>query len=857
MREAWLLNDRLGFSSMISPGQAYLETSRAQQQIASRNPTEEWVPVGPLAISPSPQPYEIRGVGRLNDVCFHPTNANIFYVGASNGGIWKTTNSGASWLPIGDQLPILRISDIAIDPKHPDTLYACLGDINTVFLNVNNLYPTTLGEGVYKSIDGGNTWSPTGLTFELNSGIINLMRAVIIHPDSTEHLIAAGISGIWYSNDGGNSWLPSLADEPILDIEQDPVNPNTLYAASAGLSAIIYKSVDFGLNWVALDAGLPQDGSVVRTQIAIAPSNPDYLYLLSAGSTGGLFGVFRSTDGGQNWELRASQESGPNILAQLNGDPTLLETEAFGQGDYDLALMVDPVDENRIYSGGINVWGSADGGISWDVVSFVQNWFGPSIHQDIHQIAFNPLDQKYYVCNDGGLDRTDEMQIGDINFALFNCLDFETLEPLPDCYELPTQWERLSDGLAITEFYRIGLQQNSGERFIAGAQDNSAFLNNQNGWINIFDGDGMDCIIDPENPDVIYGGMELGRLELTFDGGETVIDEATAAIYEDPTQFPAWVTPLLMHPQDNHTLLIGFSDVWKSEDQGSSWTKLSNLPVIAPGEPGLPIRALQMAPSDPEVMYLTRQPYYLDNFVIPGEIWKSVDGGTTWVNITGTLPTEIVLNAIAVSDQDANVAWVSCSHFEEGQKVFKTIDGGLNWENISQNLPNLPVNTIVHQSGTTNNVIYVGTDRGVFYTHDDLENWALLGTNLPNVIVTDLAIQYPTNKLLAATFGRGVWMTDLPQIAVSTSSPYPFEGESLVVFPNPVLGEFTVELDRFKGGNLTIEIVDVMGRVVFHETENDVQANWKKTIEVNLETGVYFVKILSGGRMLSQKILVE
>lgn len=857
MREAWMVNDRFLENQQTMPGQAYQAHLRRQQANPDRNPNADWIPVGPMGISPSPEPYEVRGVGRLNDVCFHPLDTNTFYVGASNGSIWKTTNSGQSWTPIGDQLPILRISDIAIDPQHPDTLYTCLGDINTVFLNANNLYPTTFGEGVYKSIDGGNTWEATGLTFAQTDGVISLMRAVIIHPDSTENLVAAGVTGIWTSSNGGDDWAPTFTEAPILDIEQDPTAPNILYAATAGGIAEVYKSTDFGENWTRLETGLPQDGAIIRTQIAIAPSNTDYLYLLCAANTGGLYGVYRSTDAGQTWELRADPTTGPNILAWLNGDPELLETEAFGQGEYDLSLMVDPFDENRIYSGGINVWGSADGGLTWDVVSFVQNWFGPSIHQDIHQIAYNPLDQHYYICNDGGLDRTDTMQIGNINFALFNCLDFETLEPIPDCYTLPTQWERLSDGLAITEFYRIGVRNNNAERFIAGAQDNSAFLNNESGWTNLFDGDGMECIIDPVDTNVMYGGMELGRLEITFDGGATVIDEATAPIFDDPTQFPAWVTPLLMHPEDNETLLVGFSDVWQSTDQGSTWAKVSDLPVIAPGEPGLPMRALELAPSDPNVMYLSRQPFYLENFTIPGEMWKSLDGGTTWNNITDGLPTEIVLTSIAIDDENPDLVWVSCSHFEEGLKVFKTTDGGQNWQNISGSLPNLPVNAIMHQTGTENNTVYVATDRGVFYTHDDLADWEPLGNNLPNVIITDLAIQYETNKILAATFGRGVWMTDLAEPVVAVAGPNPFNKNSLQVSPNPNPGSFELTVTSKAGSELTIEIIDVLGRRRFQRTARNVPKRWVTEMQADLSPGIYFVAVSGNGYMVTQKMVVE
>ena len=840
------------------PSTAYRETAtRQQRRIDLRQPQQTWTPLGPTGVHPSPQPYELRGVGRVNVVRFHPTEAGVFFVGAASGGVWKTENDGQSWIPLGDQLPILRISDIAIDPQHPDTMYVCLGDIYTGFVNVNNLYPTNFGEGIYKTTDGGATWQPTGLLRDFTLGQFSLFRKLIVHPERTNELLAVGFSGAWKSTNHGDTWERVVEGQIFLDLVADPDNPEQLFASTSIFSSTVWRSEDFGGTWEALETGMPQDGSIIRIALAIAPSNPDYIYALAAANTGGLQGVYRSTDGGVTWELRMSQETGPNILAWFNGDPELLATEAFGQGEYDLTLLVNPYDENEVYSGGINVWGSTDGGTNWDVVSFPQSWFGPTVHQDIHHINHNPLDGKYYVCNDGGIDRTDSLQIGDVNFAIFNCLDPVTNIPFPDCYELPTQWESLSDGLAITELYRIGLANGSSDRFMAGSQDNSVFLRQNGEWTNIMDGDGMECLIDPNDPNVLYGGMELGRLELSYDGGQTITDEATAAIFDDPTQFPAWVTPLVMHPTETDKVYIGFSDVWLSEDRGQTWSKVSDLPVIAPGEPGLPMRSLAIAPSNPATMYLTRQPFFLENLTLPGEMWKTEDDGATWTNITGNLPTEIVLNDIAIDADDPATVWVSCSNFVAGTKVFKTTDGGATWVNISQNLPNLPVNSIVHQPGSARNTVYAGTDRGVYYRHDDLEEWLPLGEDLPNVIVQELEVDPVNNKLLAATFGRGVWVTDLLDVATGTHDNNPLENLDWRIMPSPGNGNFTVALPVLEAQmKLNVEIVDMLGRTRHYER---AQAGEGASIHFSLQLpgGIYFVRLSNGRYSTAKKFIIQ
>lgn len=854
LRQSWFYQNRWHPTATKSANSLiYQQHSLERQPIAqTRNTTVNWQPIGPFNMAPSPQPYELRGIGRVNVVRFHPTDPTIFWVGTANGGIWKTENNGQSWIPLGDNLPVLRISDLAIHPTNPDIMYACLGDIYTAFVDINLLYPSSFGEGIYKSIDGGKTWQPTGLALGQELDQFSLLRRIVIHPDNPELIVAIGFTGAWYSTNGGENWVHLINNQILIDLETDPSNPNVLYATSVFSSTTVWKTTDFGQTWNALDLGLPNDGSIVRMEVAVAPSNPNTIYVLAAAYTGGLAGVYQSKDAGLNWVEKTTIETGPNILASLNGDPEFQESEAFGQGEYDLALMVNPHDENLIYTGGINVWGSPDGGENWGIISFAQKWFGPTIHQDIHHISRNPLDGKYYVCNDGGIDRTDSLQLGDINFALFNCLDFNTLSPLPDCYQLPTVWESLSDGLAITEFYRIGLHPSKPDEFMAGSQDNSVFYRQNGDFINIFDGDGMETIIDPLNTDNLYAGMELGRLEVSYDGGQTVIDQATADIYDDPTQLPGWVTPLVLHPQEANTLYIGFSDIWKSQDKGQNWEKVSSLPTVAPNEPGLPIRAFEISAANPQRMYLSRQPYFLeDNTILPNEFWTSEDGGTTWQNLSEGLPRTIAINDIAIHPTNPAILWVVCSHFSDGQKVFKSIDGGRNWENYSLNLPNFPVNSILHV-GNGKNTLFIGMDRGVWYLDDEKGSWESFGIDLPNVIVNELAYDATTQQLFAATFGRGVWKADLSSILVSNNEIGYIEKE-LDIYPNPGQAQIHFSFPNLNDSKpFHISIIDAMGRLVLSAKLSEDHP----TLNVSsIQNGLYYIQIEKVGFKTTRKWL--
>jgi photosystem II stability/assembly factor-like uncharacterized protein len=803
----------------------------------------QWSPVGPKDIARTYDTASGHGIGRINCVEFHPVDSNILWIGSPHGGLWKSINGGKSWFPKGDDLPVMAISDIKIDPNNPQVMYICTGDYGYVAVaGENSIYFNGFGLGVFKSVDGGDSWTPTSLNYNFLDFGYSIMRRVIIHPDDSDMLVAAGANGVFTSADAGESWENKF-EKMIWDIDQDPVNPDILYAYTASVGYMekspkkIIKSTDFGNTWDTLDAGLP-DKHVYRCEIDISPVDNNYIYVLASANDNGFSGLYRSTDAGKTWEKRSSRDS-INILAWYDG------TGWGGQAFYDLTLLCDAEDKDRIYAGGVNFWGSSDGGETWDIISHWTNYFGKSLHADQHYSEYNPLNKKYYICNDGGLYATKEIRIGSKDSSVV-WMNRHTESPKPGApkYHFPTQWENLNPGLAITEFYRMGLCKNHNNYVTAGSQDNSCFYNNSTEWINyVTNYDGMQTMIDHNNPEIIYGVWQRGGLCRSTDGGKTIRTHMADTIGQLHTERGAWVTPYQMHPDDPTVMFAGYGNVWKLTDRGEAWHKISDFDTIPGANYISSIIDLKVAESDPGYIYISK-PREIYHGNQPGNIWRTSDGGGSWQNITAGLPADKAhFAAIEVHDDNPNIAWVGLSGFIDNNKIFKTSDGGNSWQNVSMNLPNIPVNTIAFYSGSDHDYIFAGLDIGVYYTHEDLDKWKPYSANLPNCIISDLKIHEKSERIYAATFGRGVWMASLPDKGnpVEETGQYPH----LSVVPNPAGERFSIIGNDLTPGKAKLQIVAITGTIVQNRAININNPEYEYHTALNLDAGVYFARIIS------------
>lgn len=799
-----------------------------------------WIPVGPTQRANSSL---TKGMGRINCIAFHPTDANTYWVGVAQGGVWKTNDDGQNWTPLTDDLPILRISDIAVDPNNPDNIYICVGDYAYLDSGLDlddRKRHSHYGLGVYKTTNGGTSWSPTGLTYLLTDLDGSLMRRVFVDPANANNLVAAGIGGIWTSADAGTNWT-MVNDSLIRDLKMDPNDPYTLYASAGYLknsdngTAGIMKSTDFGATWTWLNTGIPLTGSVLRIEIAIAPSNSNHIYAIAADSVSGFYGLYSSVNAGATWTYSDAQ--GKNILEWYEGG------SSGGQGWYDLSIIVDPQDENTIYTGGVNIWGSSDGGTSFDGVSMWWDMAGPGLHADQHQIKYNPLNSKYFVCNDGGLVRTSNIVIG----SWFDAYNTQG-------YSWPTNWEYMSDGMQTSSFYTVGTSEGNPGSFIAGAQDNSTYYNNAGNWSNLFGGDGMDAMLHPTDPDKIFGSSQYGRILYSNDGGQSS-NQMNMPGNEDGE----WVTPFMYKPGTTNTVYAGFGNLYNANPGNDFTNAMSNFGNMPGASVPSPISNFNVAQSDVSTIYVAKRVYYSYNQL--SEFWMTDDNGASWANKTAGLPDSMYFTHVEIDNDNPSSVWVAVAGFEDGKHVYHSVDGGDNWSNVTYDLPNLPINCIVHFDNSFYNTVYVGTDIGVYYSNDTLMGWLPYNLNLPNVIVSDLEINYGENKMYAATFGRGVWKTDVLEDSINGNIGLQeiddLQGLEIELFPNPNNGIFTLNIRGFEGEALSLEIIDIMGAVIRSEELSLVNGEIETELDYNLPSGMYFLKLAQDKRMRTVRFVVK
>ena len=453
-----------------------------------------------------------------------------------------------------------------------------------------------------------------------------------------------------------------------------------------------------------------------------------------------------------------------------------------------MSLAVSNEDENHLYVGGINLWESTDGGITWDISGSSGNSSDYSyMHVDQHAAEFNPLNNIAYAGNDGGL------------YKYFNVLN---------------TWLDISDGLEISQFYKIGLSKIDDYTLVVGAQDNGTERLSGTTWDAIRGADGMECIIDHYNDDMIYSSSQYGGLKVTYNGGVDW-DNIKPVSYEG-----SWVTPYKMHPLDNNVLVVGYNVVYKTNTAAAAWDSIS--PTYGQ------LKTIALAPSDLNYIYAATY----------SGLWVTKDDGNSWDYIKTGLPAGNISD-VTVSNINPDRVFVTLSSFNANDKVFESNDAGDTWLNISgTQLPNLPVNCIVFQSYAKDD-LYIGTDIGVYHKDSTMTEWQLFNTGLPHVSVRELEIQYSAGKIRAATFGRGVWESDLNSFPASVNSVNP---NLIKVFPNPVNNILTVSVP-YTLGNSSIQIYSITGQLVVEE--NLVSENTNILFK-NLTEGMYIYRVLNG-----------
>lgn len=665
-RWEWFMAPRVGTDgTRFNPAKVYQEALAYKQQYGTAN-AGNWSFIGPSVV-----PSNGGGAGRLNVVRFHPNDPDIIYVCSPSGGLWKSEDGGSSWASNTDQLAsVIGCTDLAIDPWNPDIMYLATGD---------GFGASTYSVGILKTIDGGNTWNTTGLSYSMAA--YRQVSRILIDPTNPNTLLAAASNGIFRSTDAGATWT-NVQTGGFKDMEFKPGDPNTVYASGVEF----YRSTDNGQSWSKVTTGLPVAANVSRIATAVSPANPSVVYLIVGlpAPNYGTEGFYRSANSGVSFSK--------------------LSTPALGnQQWYDLALNASPTNADEVIVGGqLDFRRSINGGTTW-----AQN--GGNTHVDYHDVVFTGS-STYFMANDGGIYKTTNS--GGI-------------------------WTNLSNGLEISQMYGFGQSATTPYLMLQGWQDNGTNRFNGSSWSHVLGGDGMLCFIDRTNDNNMWASTQNGGLVRSTNGGATW-QGATNGINETGP----WVTSWLQDPVTPTTLYSGFVNVWRSTNSGGNWTKISTFSNTGT------VITLAVSPANNQVIWVSK----------PDGLYRTINGGTNWTKMTG-IPSGTI-TGIACSNTDPNKVWITYSGFSNTNKVFTSSNQGATWNNISASIPNVPVNCITYVNNS-NDAIYIGTDLGVFYKDASLNVWEPFWNGLPNVMVTQLAVYYPTGKLRASTYGRGMWETDL------------------------------------------------------------------------------------------------
>ncbi|MGD0709542.1 MAG: T9SS type A sorting domain-containing protein [Bacteroidales bacterium] len=740
--------------------------------------TNSWTPLGMTDWINGNSGYS-PGNGRINAIAVDPNNANVIYAGSPSGGVWKSNNGGATWNTTFDYMPRIGVSTIVIDKNNSNIVYIGTGDRDA---------GDCAGIGILKSIDAGSSWNMTGMDNTSNGNVVCRM---LINPMNSNSIIAACSDGMYKSNNAATTWTKwSGSSSQFYDVEYKPGDTTIVYATT---SDSFYKSVNGGKTFTKITSTLPSGST--RYEIAVAPSNSNYVYLVASNGSYTFGGLYRSTDSGASF---AVQSTTPNIF-----DYATDGSGTSGQGWYDLCIVVSPTNAEEIYVGSINQWKSTDGGVNWTNLT---NWtYPPSTpgqytHCDEHELIYPAGGTKIYTGTDGGIYYSTNGGVA---------------------------WTNISAGLGITQCYKLGGTESDANLIVAGAQDNGVIkYSGSSTWIQLYGADGFESAIDFTDKTIIYSEVYNGSMLKSTDGGNN-----WATDVQPSGQSGAWCTPFIIHPTNHNLLYMGFNDVYKTSDGTSSWTAISS------GLCSSSLSTLESAPSDSNYIYAAYN----------SDLYVTKNSGTNWA--TKTPNSSMYITGIVVDETNPAKLWI-CGTGTSTSKVYYSKDAGNSWTDITSNLTNLGFNCIIHQTNA-NDGLYLGTEVGVFYKDTTMVNWISYNSNLPNVRVTDFEINYSAGMIRAATYGRSVWES---QLYTTVNIKENELNNSLSVYPVPAKDKFNVLLSLKAEKNIHLALFDVTGRLI-KSVDLGKLKNVSYSIDIStLVEGTYFIKVEAGNSYIIKKV---
>ena len=751
--------------------------------------------------------------GRVMTIAVHPNDNAVFYVGAASGGVWKTVNGGASFQPVFDKEGSFSIGWIAVDPKRPSIVWVGTGERNSQ-------RSVAYGDGVYKSEDGGRSWTNVGLKSSEHIG------RVVVDPKNSDTVYVAaqgplwapgGDRGLYKTTDGGKTWAQVLKiseNTGVSDVVLDPRNPDVIVATSyqrrrhfytmidGGPESAIHRSTDGGKTWKKVNTGLPEE-QLGRIGIAISPVNPDILYAnVEAANRKG--GIYRSSDNGVTWEKRADYNAG----AMYYGD-----------------IYADPANVDRVYIPDVIFQVSDDGGKTMH--SLGQRF----MHVDNHVIWVDPKNTDHMmVGNDGGLYRSYDRAA---TWTFFSNL------PLPQYYDVDV------DNAA--PFYNVygGLQDNNSLGGPSRTRSEHGILNQD--WFVTQGGDGFVSRIDPEDPNTIYAELQGGTITRYDKRSGERIGIQPQEDKGGPAARWNWDSPFIISPHSHTRLYFAAQMLYRSDDRGNSWKivspdltrQLDRNTLAVMGKVWGPdavakntstalygnISAIAESPKKEGLLYVGTD---------DGVVQVSEDAGAHWDKVERLpgVPANAYIARIRASQHDAMTVYVVAENHQNGDftpYLAKSRDGGKTWESIAGDLPARGSTYAIAEDHVDPRLLFAGTEFGAYWSKDGGQHWGKIA-GVPTIAVREIAIQKRENDLVLGTFGRGIYIVDdysavrttTPQTLAAAASLYSvrdavlyvptlqygmkgkgFQGEMFFTAPNPPYG--AVFTYRLKDGLKTLK----------------------------------------------------
>ena len=739
-KNSWIISSILAIFMMVTFQESNAQSKRksAKSSVKQFELTDQMLKmfsfrsIGPAAYS-----------GRISDLAVNPDNHSEYYVGVASGGLWKTINHGTTFEPIFDDQPVFSIGCLAMDPNNSNVVWVGTGENNSQ----RNL---AYGDGVYKTTDGGKSFTNMGLKTSSQIG------KIMIDPRNSNVVYVAsqgqawgpgGERGLYKTTDGGKTWNRILEIGEytgVSDMEMDPRNPDILYAAShqrerrvyskidGGPESAIYKSTDAGATWTKQTKGLPK-GDVGRIGLALSPANPDIIYAVIE-LPESKSGFYRSSDMGESWEKRSDKgTSSPQYYNEVYADPK----------DPDVIILMDTY--NAL---------SKDGGATWEYIE------GSNKHVDNHAIWIDPDDTNHFIAGcDGGIYET---------YDRAKTWQFKSNLPITQYYHVRTDNDY--------PFYNVyGGAQDNGSWF-GPSQTNRRYLVNAD-WTYTIGGDGYLSIPDPNNPDIHYCESQycgLRRYDRTTGNSISIKPQPT----EDEEYTWNWNTPYFISAFDSKTLYVGGNYVLKSTDMGGTWKKISKdmtrgidqntLPMMGKLWPPEAVAKNLSTSKFGNIFALAESPLKQGMLYVgtdDGLIWTTENDGANWTRYDKFpgVPNMTFVNYILPSQHTQGTVY-ACFDGRKNSSDFKpylikSVDNGKTWTSIASNLPSGTVYCI-QEDHVDPNILFIGTEWGVWTTIDGGKKWVQIKKGIPTIQVKDLTIQKRENDLVVGTFGRGFYVLD-------------------------------------------------------------------------------------------------